>query len=101
MFGLRKLSPDATPKALKRQNLYPGLMLKARRRQSLHDSRRRQTLKPTMSVLDIVLSILLPPLAVFLRKGAGKDFVINLLLTIFLCGIGGIIHAFVILGRKQ
>jgi uncharacterized membrane protein YqaE (UPF0057 family) len=35
-----------------------------------------------------------------MRYGAGKDFVINLLLTIFLCGIGGVIHAFVVLSRK-
>lgn len=54
-----------------------------------------------MSILEIILAILLPPVAVFMRKGAGKDFVINLLLTIFLCGIGGVIHAFVVLSRKQ
>jgi len=60
------------------------------------------TLKPnkTMSILEIILAILLPPVAVFMRYGAGKDFVINLLLTIFLCGIGGVIHAFVVLSRK-
>ena len=40
------------------------------------------------------------PVAVFLRKGAGKDFVINLLLWILLFGLGGIIHAFWVLTRK-
>ena len=53
-----------------------------------------------MSILEIILSIFLPPVAVFLRKGAGKDFVINLLLWILLFGLGGIIHAFWVLTRK-
>lgn len=53
-----------------------------------------------MSILEIILAILLPPVAVFMRKGAGKDFVINLLLTILLCWIGGIIHAFIVLKGK-
>lgn len=53
-----------------------------------------------MSILEIILSIFLPPVAVFLRKGAGKDFVINLLLWVFLLGLGGIIHAFWLLSKK-
>lgn len=44
-------------------------------------------------ILMIIIAILLPPLAVFLQKGVGKDFVINLLLTFLLFWIGGIIHA--------
>lgn len=44
-------------------------------------------------LLMIIIAILLPPLAVFLQKGAGKDFVINVLLSVFLLWIGGIIHA--------
>jgi len=44
-------------------------------------------------LLMIIIAILLPPLAVFLQKGVGKDFVINLLLTVFLFWLGGIIHA--------
>ncbi|EGG99320.1 protein of unknown function UPF0057 [gamma proteobacterium IMCC2047] len=31
----------------------------------------------------IVIAILLAPLAVFLKKGAGKDLVINLILCLF------------------
>lgn len=44
-------------------------------------------------ILMIIIAILLPPLAVFLQKGAGKDFLINLLLTFLLFWIGGVIHA--------
>lgn len=39
----------------------------------------------------IIIALLLPPLAVFLKKGIGKDFFINLLLTI-LIWIPGMIH---------
>lgn len=45
-----------------------------------------------MSILTIVLSVLLPPLAVFLNKGLGKDFIINLILTLIFF-IPGVIHA--------
>ena len=53
-----------------------------------------------MSIVDIVLALLLPPVAVFLKKGAGKDLVINLVLWILLFGLGGIIHAFWLLSKK-
>ncbi len=43
-------------------------------------------------LLLIVLAILLPPLAVFLKKGAGKDLLINLLLCL-LFFLPGMIHA--------
>tara|TARA_R100000789_G_scaffold93716_1_gene93060 strand:- start:147 stop:302 length:156 start_codon:yes stop_codon:yes gene_type:complete len=46
-----------------------------------------------MGILTIILSILLPPLAVALKHGLGKDFLINLLLTI-LGWLPGVIHAF-------
>jgi len=55
----------------------------------------------TMTILEIVLSILLPPVAVFLRKGAGKDFIISLLVTLLLFWIGGVIHAFWLLSKKE
>ena len=35
-----------------------------------------------MSILSIILSILLPPLAVFLKHGLGSQFLISLLLTL-------------------
>ncbi len=40
----------------------------------------------------IVAAVLLPPLAVFLKKGFGKAFFINLVLTLFFF-VPGIIHA--------
>lgn len=40
----------------------------------------------------IVLSIFLPPLAVFFKKGAGKDLIINIVLC-FVLFIPAIIHA--------
>lgn len=53
-----------------------------------------------MTIVDILLAIFLPPVVVAMRKGVGKDFVINILLWIFLFGLGGIIHAFYVLTRK-
>jgi len=54
-----------------------------------------------MTILEIVLAIFLPPVAVYMRKGAGKDLVINLLLWVLLLGLGGVIHAFWLLSRKS
>lgn len=48
-----------------------------------------------MSLLTIILNILLPPLAVFLKHGLGTTFLINLILTIILW-LPGVIHAFVV-----
>jgi uncharacterized membrane protein YqaE (UPF0057 family) len=48
--------------------------------------------KVSMDLLRIVIAILLPPLGVFLQVGIGKQFWINVLLTI-LGYIPGIIHA--------
>ena len=45
-----------------------------------------------MTLLEIILAILLPPLAVGLRFGIGGKFFINLLLTI-LGYLPGLIHA--------
>lgn len=54
-----------------------------------------------MTILEIILCIFLPPVAVFLRKGAGKDLIINLVLWVLLLGVGGVIHAFWLLSRKD
>ena len=43
-------------------------------------------------LLLIILSIFLAPLAVFLKKGAGKDLIINIVLC-FLFYIPAVIHA--------
>jgi uncharacterized membrane protein YqaE (UPF0057 family) len=40
----------------------------------------------------IILSLLIPPVAVFLKKGAGKDLIINIVLCFFFW-VPGIIHA--------
>tara|TARA_R100000544_G_C2200441_1_gene46431 strand:+ start:489 stop:704 length:216 start_codon:yes stop_codon:yes gene_type:complete len=52
----------------------------------------------TMSILTIILNILLPPLGVALAKGAGKDLLINILLTL-LGWLPGVIHAFYVTGK--
>ncbi len=43
-------------------------------------------------IVLIILSIFLPPIAVFLKAGAGKDLIINIVLC-FLFFIPGVIHA--------
>lgn len=48
----------------------------------------------------IIIAIFLPPLGVFLQVGLGKDFWINLLLTIFGLYILGLVHAIWIIARK-
>ncbi|KAI0851343.1 putative plasma membrane proteolipid 3 [Daldinia vernicosa] len=47
-------------------------------------------------ICKIILAILLPPLGVFLERGCGADFCINVLLTI-LGYIPGILHALYII----
>ncbi|MEP5253703.1 MULTISPECIES: YqaE/Pmp3 family membrane protein [Winogradskyella] len=46
-----------------------------------------------MSLITIILSILLPPLAVFLNRGLGTEFLISLLLTL-VGWLPGVIYAF-------
>jgi uncharacterized membrane protein YqaE (UPF0057 family) len=46
----------------------------------------------TNKLLLVIIAILLPPLAVFLKKGMGKDLLINVLLCFFFF-IPGLIHA--------
>lgn len=43
-------------------------------------------------IVLIILAILLPPIAVFLKKGAGQDLIINIVLCI-LFFIPGVLHA--------
>ncbi|KAI8633962.1 putative plasma membrane proteolipid 3 [Xylariaceae sp. FL1651] len=47
-------------------------------------------------ICKILLAIILPPVGVFLERGCGADFCINILLTI-LGYIPGIIHALYII----
>ena len=51
-----------------------------------------------MDLLRILIAILLPPLGVFLQVGIGKQFFINVILTI-LGYIPGIIHAVWIIAK--
>jgi uncharacterized membrane protein YqaE (UPF0057 family) len=48
-----------------------------------------------MSPLTIILNILLPPLAVFMKHGLGSTFLISLILTL-IGWIPGVIHAFIV-----
>ena len=51
-----------------------------------------------LSILDILLGIFLPFVAVLLRRGLGRHFLIN----VILCIIGwlpGVIHAFYVMTR--
>ena len=48
----------------------------------------------------IIIAIFLPPLGVFLQVGLGKDFWINLLLTIFGFYILGLVHAIWVIAKK-
>lgn len=43
-------------------------------------------------IVLIILAIFLPPVAVFLKKGVGKDLLINIILTILFV-LPGTIHA--------
>ncbi|MBO9468835.1 YqaE/Pmp3 family membrane protein [Endozoicomonas sp. G2_2] len=52
-----------------------------------------------MDLIRILLSILLPPVGVFLQVGIGLHFWINILLTL-LGYIPGIVHAVYIIARR-
>ncbi|ABI69957.1 MULTISPECIES: YqaE/Pmp3 family membrane protein [Shewanella] len=43
-------------------------------------------------LLLVIIAILLPPVAVLLKKGMGKDLLINILLCIFFF-VPGLVHA--------
>lgn len=52
-----------------------------------------------MDILRVLLSILLPPLGVFLQVGVGGQFWLNILLTL-LGYIPGMVHAVWIIARR-
>ena len=52
-----------------------------------------------MDCLRLILSILLPPLGVFLKVGLGGHFWLNILLTL-LGYIPGLVHAVWIIAKK-
>lgn len=49
-----------------------------------------------MSIVRLILSVIIPPLGVFLETGLGKTFLINVLLTL-LGYIPGLVHAILVL----
>jgi len=51
-------------------------------------------------ITKIIVAIILPPLGVFLEKGADVDFLINIGLTL-LGWIPGVIHAIYIIGKSH
>ncbi|CAM4415085.1 MAG TPA: YqaE/Pmp3 family membrane protein [Alteromonas australica] len=52
-----------------------------------------------MDIIRIILSIILPPLGVFLQVGIGAHFWINILLTL-LGYFPGLIHAIYIIAKR-
>ncbi len=50
-------------------------------------------------LIRIIIAIFLPPLGVFLQVGLGKDFWINILLTL-LGYLPGLVHAIWIIAKK-
>jgi uncharacterized membrane protein YqaE (UPF0057 family) len=52
-----------------------------------------KTKENTMSLLTILLTIFLPPVAVAMKEGIGGQFVINVVLTL-IGWLPGVIHAF-------
>ncbi|ALN73140.1 MULTISPECIES: YqaE/Pmp3 family membrane protein [unclassified Aureimonas] len=52
-----------------------------------------------MDLIKIIFAILLPPLGVFMEVGLGKQFWINIILTL-LGYIPGIVHAVWVIARK-
>lgn len=53
-----------------------------------------------MSLLTIILSVLLPPLAVALNRGISSAFLINVVLTL-IGWIPGVIHAFYVNSKPK
>ncbi len=48
------------------------------------------------TLLKVILAILLPPLAVFMDRGIGTQFILNIILTLVGFWIIGIIHALIV-----
>ena len=48
------------------------------------------------TLLKVILSILLPPLAVFMDRGVGVQFFLNIVLTLLGFWVVGIIHALIV-----
>ena len=53
-----------------------------------------------MELIKIIVSIILPPLGVFMQVGIGKHFWLNILLTL-MGYIPGIIHAIWVIAKEK
>ncbi len=53
-----------------------------------------------MELIKIIISIILPPLGVFMQVGIGKHFWLNILLTL-LGYIPGIVHAIWVIAKEK
>ncbi len=53
-----------------------------------------------MELIKIIISIILPPLGVFMQVGIGKHFWLNILLTL-LGYIPGIVHAIWVISKNK
>jgi uncharacterized membrane protein YqaE (UPF0057 family) len=92
-----KAAPAATTSFSKKEvrNAAKAILKKS---QQLPNSSSKDDVDP---IVIILCCIFIPPLAVYLIKGdADKDFIINLILTL-LCGIPGIIHAFIVYSKNK
>ncbi len=54
----------------------------------------------TNKLLLIIIAILIPPLAVFLKQGLGLHFVLNLVLLFVTVWLGAFIHALYLVLRR-
>lgn len=52
-----------------------------------------------IDIVKIILALLLPPVAVFLKKGAGKDLLINIVL-VFVFFFPAVVHAVYLVTRS-
>jgi uncharacterized membrane protein YqaE (UPF0057 family) len=65
-----------------------------------YHSKHRLSAGVIMELIKIIISIILPPLGVFMQVGIGKHFWLNILLT--LCGyIPGIVHAIWVIAKNK
>ncbi|OYP37768.1 YqaE/Pmp3 family membrane protein [Rhodopirellula sp. MGV] len=51
----------------------------------------------TNTLLKVILAVLLPPLAVFMDRGMGTQFLLNIVLTLIGFWVIGIIHALIVI----
>ncbi len=60
----------------------------------------QKVMEPMGNLVRVLLSVLLPPLGVFLKVGLGGQFWLNILLTI-LGYLPGVVHAVWIIARRS